>query len=127
MEEIGVFHGHLVYFSPFGMLYQEKWQLRGPFLTSPLPPRGKLCPLGVMLTLLFTPGMNTLYCLEEWRGEQRISPPGDKIHPLGTTSPLGSKFAPRGEVKNGPQISTYVSGSFEFVTFPKIFFLIGWT
>jgi hypothetical protein len=26
--------------------------------------------------------------------------PGDKIHPWGTTSPLGSKF--RGEVKNGP-------------------------
>jgi hypothetical protein len=55
------------------------------------------------------PGVNTLYCLEEQRGEQRISPPGDnftarvKIHPLGTTSPLGSKFAHRGEVKNGPQ------------------------
>jgi hypothetical protein len=44
--------------------------------------------------------VNTLYCLEEWRGEQRISPPGDKIHPWGTTSPLGSKFAPRGEVQN---------------------------
>jgi hypothetical protein len=66
--------------------------------------------------------VNTLCCLEEWRGEQRISPPGDnftpskgtkftpggqlrpwgKIHPWGTTSPLGSKFAHRGEVKNGP-------------------------
>jgi hypothetical protein len=45
--------------------------------------------------------VNTLYCLEEWRREQRISPPGDKIHPWGTNSPLGSKFAPRGEVKNG--------------------------
>jgi hypothetical protein len=45
--------------------------------------------------------VNTLYCLEEWRGEQRISPPGDNFtprgqnSPLGTTSPLGSKFAPR--------------------------------
>jgi hypothetical protein len=52
--------------------------------------------------------VNTLYCLEEWRGEQRISPPGDnfnprgKIHPWGTTSPLGVKVFPRGEVKNGP-------------------------
>jgi hypothetical protein len=43
------------------------------------------------------------YCLEDWRGKQRISPPGDKINPWETTSPLGSKFAPRGEVKNGPQ------------------------
>jgi hypothetical protein len=50
-------------------------------------------------------GVNTLYCLEEWRGEQRISPLGDTIHPWGTTSPLGSKFAPRGKVKNGPLLS----------------------
>jgi hypothetical protein len=48
--------------------------------------------------------MNTLYSLEEWSGEQRISAPGDKFHPWGTTSPLGPKFAPRGEVKNGPQV-----------------------
>jgi hypothetical protein len=53
--------------------------------------------------------VNTLYCVEEWRGEQRISPPqeitstpGDKFHPYWTT-PLGSKFPPSGEVKNGPQ------------------------
>jgi hypothetical protein len=52
--------------------------------------------------------VNTLYCLEEWRGEQRISSPGDNFTPRGkksplvTNSPLGSKFAPRGEVKNGP-------------------------
>jgi hypothetical protein len=59
-----------------------------------------------MYTPSFTPGVNTLYCSEEWRGEQRISPPGDKIHPWGTTSPPGSKFAPRGEVENGPQDQT---------------------
>jgi hypothetical protein len=53
--------------------------------------------------------VNTLYCLEEWRGKQRISPPGDNFtprehfHPWGTKSPLGVKFAPRGEVKKGPQ------------------------
>jgi hypothetical protein len=50
-----------------------------------------------------------MYCLEKWRGEQRISPPGDNftpirglIHPWGTNRPWGSKFDPRGEVKNGP-------------------------
>jgi hypothetical protein len=52
------------------------------------------------------PGVNTLDCLEEWRGKQRISPPGDKLYPWGITSPLGSKFAPRGKVKNGPQEPT---------------------
>jgi hypothetical protein len=42
--------------------------------------------------------MSTLYCLEELRGEQRISPPGvtsppgDKINRWGTTLPLGSNF-----------------------------------
>jgi hypothetical protein len=45
----------------------------------------------------------------QWRGKQRISLPGDKftpgnkIHPWGITSPLGSKFVQRGKVKNGPQ------------------------
>jgi hypothetical protein len=63
-------------------------------------PQGWISPLGV----------NTLYCLEEWRGEQRISPPGDnftprgQIHPWGTTLPLGVKVCPKGEVNNGPQI-----------------------
>jgi hypothetical protein len=55
-------------------------------------------------------GVNNVYFLDEWRGKQKISPPGitsppapgDKIHPWGTTVPLGSKYAPRGEVKNGP-------------------------
>jgi hypothetical protein len=54
--------------------------------------------------------VNTLYCLQEWRGEQRILPPGDKINPWGTTSPLGSKFAPRSEVKNWPLPPSSVSG-----------------
>jgi hypothetical protein len=55
--------------------------------------------------------MNTLYCLEEWRGKQRISPPGDNFTPTrGQNSPLGDKFAPgvkvfpRGEVKNGTPV-----------------------
>jgi hypothetical protein len=46
-----------------------------------------------------------MYCLEEILfDQQRISPLGDKIHPW------GSKFAPRGEVKNGPQFVGLVSG-----------------
>jgi hypothetical protein len=32
--------------------------------------------------------MNTLYFLEEWRGEQRISPPGDNFTPRGQNSLL---------------------------------------
>jgi hypothetical protein len=47
--------------------------------TSPLvvslAPRGVFCLLGGMLPLCSTPGVNTHYCLEEWRGEQIISPP----------------------------------------------------
>jgi hypothetical protein len=52
--------------------------------------------------------VNTLYCFEEWKGEQIISPTGDNFTPRGQNSPLGdnftpgSKFAPRCEVKNGP-------------------------
>jgi hypothetical protein len=70
----------------------------GPFLTSPLAPRGKICPLGEMFTTSFAPRW-TLYCLEEWRGEQRISsptenftPPGDKIHPGGQLRPWGQSL-----------------------------------
>jgi hypothetical protein len=44
-----------------------------------------------------SPGVNTLYCLEESRGEQRISPPGDNFAPRGQNSPLGDKFAPGGQ------------------------------
>jgi hypothetical protein len=49
--------------------------------------------------------VNTLHCVEEWRDEQRISPPEDNFTPMGQSSPLGDNFAPggqRGEVKNGP-------------------------
>jgi hypothetical protein len=49
--------------------------------------------MGEMFTPSITPGVNTLYCSEEWRGEQRISPPGDNFAPGGH---------PGGEVKNGP-------------------------
>jgi hypothetical protein len=45
---------------------------------------------------LLPPGVNTLYCLEEWRGVQRISPPGDEFTPGGQSLPS------MGEVKNGP-------------------------
>jgi hypothetical protein len=68
-----------------------------------LGPRGEICPLGGMFTPSFTPQGGTLYCLEESRGIQRISPPGDNFTPRGQSSPLGAKFTPRGEVKNGPQ------------------------
>jgi hypothetical protein len=54
---------------------------------SNLSPRGKVHPS-------FTPRVNTLYCLVDWRGEQRISPPGDNFTPSGKNSPLGDNFAP---------------------------------
>jgi hypothetical protein len=51
--------------------------------------------------------MNTLYYLEEWRGEQRIRPPWKKFTPVrqlcprGKSSPQGDNFAP-GEKKFTP-------------------------
>jgi hypothetical protein len=88
----------------------------GPFLTSLLAPRGELhpkgltsplgvylaprvviLPLGVMFTPSFTP-RGEHYCLDEWRGEKRISPRGDNLttrgqnSPWDTVSPLGSNF-----------------------------------
>jgi hypothetical protein len=42
-----------------------------------LAPRGEIWPLRGMFTPSFTPGVTNLYCLEEWRGKQRISPPAD--------------------------------------------------
>jgi hypothetical protein len=80
-----------------------------------------ICPHGWTLSpranvhpFVHPQGVNNLfYCLEEWRGEQRISPPRDNFTPRGakftpgwqlrswgTSHPWGSKFAPRGEVKN---------------------------
>jgi hypothetical protein len=72
--------------------------------------------------------VNTLYCLEKWRGEQRIGifdghlvylwvifmytfyrfgilyqeKSGDNFTPGGQLRPWGSKLAPRGEVENEP-------------------------
>jgi hypothetical protein len=68
-----------------------------------LAPRGEICPLGECSPLCSPPGVTTLYCLEEWRDKQRISPLGDKIHPW------GSNFAPRGGVKNGPLLFAFIS------------------
>jgi hypothetical protein len=60
-----------------------------------LSPRGNVHP--------FVHPQGWTHCLEEWKDEHIISPQGDKVDSWGTTSPLGSKFAPRGEVKNGRQ------------------------
>jgi hypothetical protein len=45
----------------------------------------------------------TVYCLEEWKGEQSVFTPGPNFTPRGHSSPLGSQFAPRGEIKNWPK------------------------
>jgi hypothetical protein len=62
---------------------------RGPFLTSPLAFRGKLHPLGWNLSPRGNvhPFVHPHYCVQEWRGEQRI-------FPQGTTSPLGDTLTP---------------------------------
>jgi hypothetical protein len=51
-----------------------------------------LSPRGNVQYLCSPPGVNTLYGLEEWRGEQRISPLGDNFTPRGQSSPLGAKL-----------------------------------
>jgi hypothetical protein len=38
--------------------------------------------------------VNNFYCLEEWRGEQRISPPADNFTPI-----QGTKFTPGGQLR----------------------------
>jgi hypothetical protein len=75
-----------------------------------LGPGGELCSLGVKFTPSFTPRGEHPVLFRRMEGRTEIfTPPGDNftprglIHPWGTTSPLGSKFDPRGEVKNGPQ------------------------
>jgi hypothetical protein len=68
---------------------------RGPFFTSTLAPRGEICPPGPGWSSPL--GVNTLYFLEEWRGEQRILTPGDNFTPTGQNSPLGDNFAPGGQ------------------------------
>jgi hypothetical protein len=64
-----------------------------------LGPRGVIWPLGDMLTPSFTPrGEHSLLFrrIEVANREQITSPARNKIHPWGTTSPLGSSVAPRG-------------------------------
>jgi hypothetical protein len=56
-----------------------------------------------MFTPLFTPRGEHYLLLRRMEGQtENFAPRDDKILPWGTTSLLGSKFAPRGEVKNGP-------------------------
>jgi hypothetical protein len=75
------------------------------FFTSSMAPRGEIFLPGGCSPLRSPPGVNTLYCLEEWRSKQRISPlgifspPKGQIHPLGTTSPLVDNFAPGGQLR----------------------------
>jgi hypothetical protein len=90
----------------------------GQFLTTCLPPgvkfgpRGKhgtqgwhLSPRGNVHPFIHPLGWTLfIYCLEEWRGEQRNSPLGDNFIPRNKVHSWGSKFAPRVEVKNGPLV-----------------------
>jgi hypothetical protein len=58
-----------------------------------------VCPQGLKFAsylefspLRSPPGVNTLYCLEESRGDQRISPPEDNFSPRVQSLPLGAKL-----------------------------------
>jgi hypothetical protein len=68
------------------------------------PPAVKFVPLWECSPL---EGVNTLYCLEEWRGEQRISAPGENFTPRWQKFTPGGQLRPWGHnlplVKNGPK------------------------
>jgi hypothetical protein len=49
----------------------SNWFSGQSLLTSPLVPSGEICSLGEWSSLCSTQGVNTLHCLEEWRGEQK--------------------------------------------------------
>jgi hypothetical protein len=64
----------------------------------PGPQGWNLFPRGnVRLPLRLLPGVNTIYCSEEWRDDQRISPPGDNFTHRGLNLPLGDNIAPGGQ------------------------------
>jgi hypothetical protein len=63
----------------------------GPVLTSPLAPRGEICPLGRMFIPLFTPRGE--YSLLFRRMEGRT----ENFTPWGQNSPLGDNFAHGGQ------------------------------
>jgi hypothetical protein len=97
------------------MLPRSGWILkaRGQFLTSPLAPRGNICSLGGMFTASFTPRgeQSLLFTRMEFTPQGITSPQGglnsllvDNFAPGGQLRPWGSKFSPRGEVKNGPLV-----------------------
>jgi hypothetical protein len=57
-----VSYGSNVFLLALGRIYNRfMGNYRGPFLTSPLAPRGEICPLGVKFTPSFTPrGVHSL-------------------------------------------------------------------
>jgi hypothetical protein len=78
-----------------------------------LAARSDICPRGGMFTPSFTPrGEHSLLF---WRMEGRI----ENFTPGGQLSPYGSKFAPRGEVKNGP-LRPIVHSHFKLNTSPGL-------
>jgi hypothetical protein len=90
-------HREVVREVPSGIELEPRFNadIRGLFLTSPLAPRGEICPLGVKFPPS-TPRVYTLYCLEEWRGKQRITPGGQSL-PLGVKLTMGLRVTRLGE------------------------------
>jgi hypothetical protein len=60
---------------------------------TPGPQGWTFSPRGNVHPFVHSPGVNTLYFLEEW-GKQRISPPGYNYTPRRQNSPLGDNLVP---------------------------------
>jgi hypothetical protein len=61
-------------------------------------------PIGGMFTPSFTRRGEHSLLFRRMEGQTENFSPREYFHPWGAKSPLGVKFAPRGEVKNGPQV-----------------------
>jgi hypothetical protein len=77
--------------------YQSYLATRGPFLTSPLAPRGEICPLGGMFTPSFTPRDECSLLFRRMEGTTENFTPRKYLHPQEISSPPGNIFTPRGQ------------------------------
>jgi hypothetical protein len=70
---------------------------------------------------MFTPRGEHSLLFKRMEGQTEFHPQGTKFAPVGQLRPWGSYFAPRGEVKNGPQDWVLNESNFEPVRDKKMF------
>jgi hypothetical protein len=86
--------------SPGGRGKVKNGPLRPAFNNTSLPPRGELCPQGELLTPLFTPDGKHSPLFRRLEGQT------EGLHLQGTTSPLGVKVHPWGQLRSwGPNFA----------------------